>query len=385
MDYQRKCNGFDEAMEVINNQGTDGMGAAIQILINQAMLVERERHLNARPYERSEERNGYANGYKPKTVKTRVGELQLAVPQVRDSDFYPACLEKGIRSERALRVAMAEMYVQGVSTRKVSAVMEEMCGFEVTSMQVSRAAEKLDVEFEQWRNRPLGQYEYVFFDARYESVRQNGCVIDCAVLVAIGIDQDGRREVLGTSVKLSEAEAHWREFFKSLQARGLHGLKLITSDAHSGMKAARKAVFPSIPWQRCQFHLQQNAQSYIPKKEMKKKVASSIRSIFNAPNKEEAERLLNNTILQYEKEAPKLSIWMEENIREGFTVFGFPEEHQKRLRTSNISERLNKDIKKRTRVASIFPNEASCLRLVTGVVMEISDEWVKGQVYLKKE
>lgn len=374
-----KCNGFEDAMEVITEQGFEGMGAAIQILLNSAMLIERERHLKAQAYERNEERSGYANGFKPKTVKTRVGALQFNVPQVRDSSFYPSCLEKGLRSERALRIAIAEMYLQGVSTRKLSSVMEEMCGFELTSTQVSRAAAELDLEFEQWRTRQIGSYKYVFFDARYESVRNGGCVIDSAVLIAIGIKEDGKREVLGVSVSLSEAEVHWREFFKSLQSRGLHGIELIISDAHPGMKAARKTVFPGIKWQRCQFHLQQNAQGYVPRKDMKKQIGASIRSIFNAPDLAEAERLLVNAIAQYEKIAPNLSAWMDENLREGFTVFDFPAERQRFLRTSNISERLNKEIKRRTRTAIIFPNEASCLRLVTGVIIEISESWLTGK------
>jgi transposase-like protein len=385
MDYQEKYNGFCDAMELINTQGLDGIGHALQILINQAMVIEREKYLQAKPYERSEERTGQANGFKAKTVQTRVGALKLDVPQVRDSNFYPTSLEKGLRSERALRVTIGEMYLQGISTRKVSAVIEEMCGFDVTSVQVSRAAAALDKEFDQWRNRPLGEYQYFICDARYESVRQGGCVVDCAVLIAIGVTPSGKREILGTSVSLSEAEVHWRDFFQSLQARGMHGLKLIVSDDHPGMKAARRAVFPSVPWQRCQFHLQQNAQGYVPKKEMKKKVAASIRSIFHAPNRVEADRLLQNSVAYYEKEAPKLSAWMEENIPEGLTIFDFPEGHQKRLRTSNMVERLNKAIKKRTRVATIFPNEASCLRLVTGVIMEISDEWITEKVYLKTE
>lgn len=384
MDCQNKYNGLEEVMELLSSQGFEGMGAAIQILLNHAMRLERERHLNASPYERSENRQGYANGYKSKTVKTRVGCLDLNVPQVREGDFYPSCLEKGIRSERALRISLAEMYVQGVSTRKVSAIIEEMCGFTVTSSQVSRAAADLDKEFEVWRNRPLGKYLYVFFDARYESIRQAGCVVDCAVLTAIGVTEDCRREVLGVSVALSEAEVHWREFFKSLQNRGLEGVELMISDDHAGMKAARKAVFPGIPWQRCQFHLQQNAQAYVPRKDMKKKVAASIRSIFNAPDREEAERLLHKTMSIYEKEAPPLCSWMEKNLPEGFTVFSFPEEHWKRLRTSNVCERLNKEIKRRTRVVTLFPNEASCLRLVTAIAMETSQEWVTGKAYLSK-
>jgi putative transposase len=385
MDCQKKDNELERAMEALTAKGFDGMGTAIQILFNHAMLIERQRHLNAVAYERTENRQGYANGYKPKTVKTRIGSLDLNVPQVRDGNFYPSCLEKGIRSERALRVSLAEMYVQGVSTRKVASIVEEMCGFEVTSSQVSRAAAELDGEFDAWRNRPLGSYPYVFFDARYESIRHGGCVVDSAVLVAIGVTAQGKREVLGVSVSLSEAEAHWREFFKGLQSRGLHGTELVISDDHAGLKAARKAVFPGIPWQRCQFHLQQNAQAYVPRKDMKKKVAAGIRSIFNAPDKQEAARLLEKTAAAWQKEAPALSAWMEKNIPEGFAVFEFPEPHQKRLRTSNVCERLNKEIKRRTRVATLFPNEASCLRLVTAIAIEVSESWVTGKAYLTKE
>lgn len=385
MDCQEKDNNIERVMKHLNEEGLDGMGSAIQILINTAMQIERQSYLGASSYERTEDRLGYANGFKPKTVKTRVGALNFKVPQVRDSTFYPSSLDKGIRSERALRVAIAEMYFQGVSTRKVSFVMEELCGLDVTSTQVSRAASSLDQEFELWRNRPLGCYSYVFFDARYESIRHGGCVIKCAVLTAIGITPENKREVLGVSIALSEAEVHWCNFFKSLQARGLHGIVLIISDDHAGLKAARQAFFPSIPWQRCQFHLQQNAQAYVPKKDLKKQVAASIRSIFNAPNRQEAERLLNLSISEYKKAAPLLSEWMDKNLTEGFTIFDFPQNHQKYLRTSNICERLNKEIKRRTRVATIFPNVASCLRLVTAVVLEISEEWTMSKAYLSQK
>jgi len=382
MNRQEQDNNFEEAMKHINAHGLDGMKDALEILINTAMKIERERHLGASRYERTEERLGYSNGFKPKTVKTRLGVLNLEVPQVRDSTFYPSSLEKGVRSERALRVALAEMYFQGVSTRKVTSIMEELCGTDVTSTQVSRAAAELDKEFDLWRNRPLGYYKYVFADARYESIRHGGSVIKCAVLTAIGISPDHKREVLGVSIALSESEVHWRDFFKSLQTRGLHGIELIISDDHAGLKAARQALFPSIPWQRCQFHLQQNAQAYVPKKDLKTKVAATIRSIFNAPNRTEAERLLNMAIEEYKKTAPLLSEWMSHNLTEGFTIFDFPQPHQKFLRTSNISERLNKEIKRRTRIATIFPNISSCLRLVTAVVLEISEEWVTGASYL---
>ena len=321
-----------ELAEIISEEGLGGLGKAIQILINESMLIEREKHLGAHSYERTAIRRGYANGFKAKTLKTRLGALSLQIPQVRDSDFYPSFLERGLRSERALKLSLAEMYVQGVSTRKVSAILEELCGLEVTSSQVSRAAKQLDEELALWRNRPLGCYRYLILDARYEKVRQ-GCVMDSAVCIAYGIDAQGNRHVLGLSVALSEAEVHWRAFLESLVARGLQGLEGITSDAHTGLRAAVKAVFPSVPWQRCQFHLQQNAQAYVPRQSMKKEVAESIRTIFNAPTRVEAERLLKGAVNDYQASAPKLSEWMEKALPEGLTVFNFKKAHQRRLRT----------------------------------------------------
>ncbi len=235
---------------------------------------------------------------------------------------------------------------------------------------------------DQWRKRPLSAFPYVYLDARYEKVRHNGSVIDVAVLVAIGVSEDGKRQILGTSVALSEQEAHWRDFLRSLQERKLHGVKLFISDAHEGLKAARKAVFPSVPWQRCQFHLQQNAQAYVPKKEMKKGVASAIRNILQAPDEAEAKRQLGLFVERYGSSAPKLTEWAEQNLEEGLTILQFPEEHRKRIRTSNVLERVNKEILRRTRVATLFPNEDSCLRLVSAVLMEISEEWETGRNYL---
>ena len=373
---------IQDVLKLLATDGFDGLGEAIRRIINEAMRLERQNYLGVDPYERSDARLGYANGFKPKSVKTRVGELDFAVPQVRDGGFYPSSLDKGLRSERALKVALAEMYVQGVSTRKVAKITEQLCGFEVTSSQVSRAAQALDVVLEQWRNRPLGAYPYVYLDARYEKVRTNGSVVSMAVLVAIGISEDGTRQILGTSVALSEQEAHWRDFLRSLQKRQIHGVKLFISDAHEGLKAARRAVFPSIPWQRCQFHLQQNAQSYVPKQEMKKTVAADIRAIFNAPTEAEAKRMLSLLLERYKKSAPRLALWAEENIPEGLTVFLFPTDHWRRIRTSNVLERVNKEIRRRTCVATIFPNENSCLRLVSAVLMEISEEWETGRKYL---
>lgn len=382
MTCQKDYNAIQEVVELLAHDGFDSLGEAIRRIINEAMRLERQNHLGVGPYERSEHRRGHANGYKSKTVQTRVGALEFDVPQVRDSSFYPSSLEKGLRSERALKIALAEMYIQGVSTRKVAKITEQLCGFEVTSTQVSRATKELDGVLEQWRNRPLGAYSYVYLDARYEKVRHNGCVVSMAVLVAIGISTTGHRLVLGTSVSLSEQEVHWREFLRHLQQRGLHGVKLFISDAHESIKAARTTVFPSVPWQRCQFHLQQNAQAYVPKQTMKKEVAHCIRSIFTAPDGEEAKRLLDQFLVRYEKSAPRLVAWAETNIPEGLTAFQFPADHWRRIRTSNPLERTNKEIRRRTRVATIFPNEDSCLRLVSAVLMEISEEWETGRVYL---
>jgi len=385
MTYQVEDTALERVFELLAEEGFDGMSQALEVLLNEMMKVERSRHLQAAPYERSAQRQGYANGFKAKRVRTRVGELDLAVPQTRESDFYPSCLEKGLKSERALRLALAEAYVQGVSTRKMAKLTQELCGIEVSSSEVSRAAQALDETLSAWRDRPLEAMPYVYLDARYEKVRHGGQVVDSAVLLAIGVDRQGRRSVLGVSVALSEQEVHWREFLMALKDRGLHGIELFISDAHEGLKAARKAVFPSVPWQRCQFHVQQNAQKYVPRQSMKREVAEAIRGVFNALNREEAARQLDLLIKTYQDKAPKLASWAANAIPEALTVFGFPEAHRRRLRTSNMVERLNKELKRRTRVATLFPNESSCLRLVSAVAMEISDEWETGRVYLTME
>lgn len=383
MTYQTDYTISDDLMAEILTNGLDAIPEMIRILINTAMRVERQSWLGAGPYERSATRRDQANGYKPKTMSTRQGTITFDIPQTRHGGFYPQALEKGIRSERALKLALAEMYIQGVSTRKVAAITEQLCGLEVSSTQVSRATAELDEILQAWRERPLGRYRYVYLDARYEKVRQDGRVQDAAILIAMGINEAGKREILGVSVALSEAEVHWRTFLQSLTQRGLHGVELIISDAHAGLQQARRAVFGGIPWQRCQFHLQQNAQAYVSRKDRQKEVAADIRAIFNAPNRTEAERLLKMTVKKYEPTATKLATWLEETIPQGLTVFDFPAEHRRRLRTTNGLERVNREIQRRTRVASIFPNEAACLRLLTAILMEISEEWETGRTYLK--
>ncbi|MBP6473512.1 MAG: IS256 family transposase [Chloroflexi bacterium] len=385
MTYLTNCTLPEEWLEQIAQQGLEFVPEMIRTVINSAMQIERQKHLGAGPYERTTERQGYANGYKDKTVATRMGKITFDVPQVREGNFYPQSLEKGQRSERALKLALAEMYIQGVSTRRVKAITEQLCGFEVSSTQVSQATALLDEQLQAWRERPLGRMKYLYLDARYEKVRQEGQVRDAAVLVAVGVNQEGKREVLGVSVSLSEQEVHWRTFMESLVARGLAGLELIVSDAHTGLQTARKAVFGGIPWQRCQFHLQQNAQAYVPQQNMKAEVAADIRAIFNAPNLLDAEALLKKTVQKYTRLASKLAVWMENNLPQGLTVFTFPASQRRLIRTTNGLERLNREIRRRSRVAALFPNEESCLRLVTAILMEISEEWQTGRSYLRPD
>lgn len=374
-----------ELLEQISAEGFEFLPELIRILINAAMQAERQKYLRAGDYERTAERRGYANGYKPKTVKTRVGEITFNVPQVREGGFYPGALEKGLRSERALNLALAEMYVQGVSTRKVKAVIEQLCGSSVSSTQVSRAAAQLDEVLESWRQRPLGEIVYLYLDARYEKVRIDGQIRDMAVLIAGGVDQAGKRTILGVSISLSEGEVHWRIFLQGLVARGLSGVQLIISDDHAGLEAARKAVFGGVPWQRCQYHLQQNASAYVPRKDMLAEVASDIRMVFNAPDRVTAESYLDRIVKKYEQTASRLASWLEKNIPEGLTVFDFPAAHRRKIRTVNILERVSQEIKRRTRVVGIFPNEASCLRLVSAILMEIDEQWQIGRTYVRFE
>ena len=391
MTHQEDCPVLDHVMTLLIEHGPGAMANAFTIIMNLAMQIEREQTLKAESHQRTADRQGFANGFKPKTIRTRVGEVPLRIPQTRgyhDEDgrpFYPKSLERGVRSERAMILAVAEMYCRGVSTRKVTAIVEKLCGLEVTSTQVSRAAAELDEELEAWRSRPIGEITYLVLDARYEKVRHGGAVVSCAVLTAIGITPDGKRSILGCSVELSEAEHHWRKFLQSLLDRGMHGMKLVVSDDHAGLKAARQAVMPGVPWQRCQFHTIQNAMAHVPKVAMRVDVARDIKRIFNADDAAEADRRLKDTVTRYQKSAPGLAGWLEANVPEAITVFGFPPGHRRRLRTNNGLERLNKEIKRRTRVATLFPNEASLLRLVSAVLSEISDDWETERSYLNME
>ena len=369
-----------DLMEITQRLMTHGTEAFLEVMgkmYNLAMKFERELHLNAYSYERSEHRTGYANGFKPKTLKTAAGMLKLKIPQVRGSEepFYPSSLVRGIRSDRAFKMAIAEMYIKGVSTRKIQDVFHELCGVNVSADQVSRATRELDGELEKWRTRRIGTVKVLFADATYHKVRIDGVVVSAATFIVTGILEDGHRSILSVDTDISEHESHWHRVFSDLKQRGLRGVQLVVSDSHEGLRVARETAFPGIPWQRCQMHLQKNAQAYISKSSIKADVASDIRLIFNARSLDEANRLLNQTVEKYAKSQSKLATWMEENLPEGFTVFRFPEEVRQFLRTNNMTENINSQIKRRTQIIPAFPNVASLLRLVSAICADISDTW----------
>lgn len=373
---------INEVLEDFARNGIRELRESLERMFNELMVSEREEAVGAAPYERTLDRKGYCNGFKDKKLLTRTGELKLKVPQVRELDFYPSCLEKGERVEQAIKLTLAEAYLQGVSTRKMKALTEELCGKEISSTQVSRLAKILDEEVQKFKTRKLGSYRYLFLDAQYEKVRYEGSVRSLAVLKAVGINEEGIREVLGVSCGLSEAEVHWRTFLEDLTSRGLHGIELATSDDHPGLRKALQAVLPSIKWQRCLFHLSQNATAYAPSKKLKKEIAGAVRDIYQAMDKEEALERLKRTVERFKDQAAKFCDWLEENFIEGLTFFDFPESHWKRIRTVNIIERINQEQKRRTKAVRLFPNVESCERLVVTIAMRIHEEWAVGNRYV---
>jgi putative transposase len=380
---------IETMMEQLIANGSEDMASVFAGLFDLAMRIERERFLGAEHYERTPLRHGYANGTKPKRLDTPAGTVTVHVPKTagHDEPFYPQSLERGRRSTRAVMLAVAEMYVKGVSTRDAEAVMKEFGIESLSSSQVSRAAKLLDDELQAWRTRPLGEIRYLIVDARYEKVREGGVVRDAAVLSAIGIGPDERRRVLGVSCTVSEAEIHWRAFLESLLERGMRGVQFVVSDDHAGLRAARKAVLGGAIWQRCQFHLAQNAIHHAPTLAIRKRIGAELRQIWNAPNLETATETLRRLVETYRDKASKLAAWLEGNIPEGLAVFTLPEHHRRRLRTSNPIERaVQQEIKRRTQKVRVFPNEDSLERLVSAVLVEIDDKWaVADKAYIKWE
>jgi putative transposase len=365
--------------------GSEHTPRIVEKLLNQLMLAERESVLGAAPYERTEDRKGFANGFKDRKYLSKMGDLSLKVPKTRDVPFYPSCLEKGERTERALMLAFAEAYVQGVSTRKVGKIVEELCGRSISSTTVSEYSKLLDKEVQAFKERALGSYKYLYLDAQYEKVRYEGVVRSMAVLKAVGVGLDGRREVLGISCSLSEAEVHWRTFLQDLLKRGLMGIELVISDDHAGLKAALRAVLPAVKWQRCIFHLAQNAGHHSPNKMMRPEIHEAVKEIYGAQDRAEAEGRLKKVVERLSGKASKFCNWLETNFIEGLTFYDFPKKHWKKIRTVNAVERINKEQKRRTRVAGLFPSVESCERLVVSIGIRIHEDWSTGKKYIDIE
>lgn len=387
---RRKDTAVEAILEQLIEHGPGEIAEIFSRAFELAMQIERERFLGAEFYERTAGRQGYANGYKPKRIDTPAGSVTVQVPKTAGHDgepFYPQSLERGRRSVRAVMLAVAEMYIKGVSTREVEAVMKEFGIESLSSSQVSRATKLLDEELNAWRSRPLGEIKYLIIDARYEKVRQGGVVRDCAVFSAIGVGPDERRRVLGVSVALSEAEVHWREFLEGLVARGMRGVEFVVSDDHAGLRAARRAVLGGATWQRCQFHLAQNAIHHAPNVDIRRRIGAELRSVWNAPTLAKAQTSVSELVASYRAGAPKLADWLEKNIQEGLAVFSLPEHHRKRLRTSNPIERsVQQELKRRTAKVRVFPNEASLMRLVSAILVEIDEKWgADTKAYIKWE
>jgi putative transposase len=351
----------------------------------QAILEEEMRaHLGAERYERTGERRSYRNGTKPRTLTTRVGTLELAVPQDRDGNFSTDVFARYQRSEQALVASLMEMYVQGVSTRKVAAITEQLCGTPFSKSQVSTLASRLDGELAAWRERPLtaSRYPYLWVDARYEHVRVDGRVVSQGGLLVSGLrGDDGRREILGVAVVDTESEATWQELFRSLKARGLSGVHLVISDDHAGLRQAIRRHFQGASWQRCQVHVTRNLLGRVGRSQ-RAELATGLRTVFAATSREDAVAAAHRLADAWRSRQPMVAAQLEETIEEGLTCLTFPLEHQARIRTTNGMERLSQELKRRTRVVRIFPTREACLRLVTALAMEQSDEWVTGRRYL---
>ncbi len=352
----------------------------LQVVLEEELTA----HLGAERYERSGERRGYRNGFKPRTLTTRVGTLELLVPQDRDGTFSTELFGRYQRTEQALVLSLLEMYIQGVSTRKVAAITEQLCGARFSKSQVSALAGRLDAELAAWRERPLTApgYPYVWVDARYEHVRIDGRVVSQGVLLVSGLrGDDGKREILGVAVADTESEATYQELFRALKARGLSGVRLVISDDHAGLRQAIIRQFQGAGWQRCQVHFTRNLLGQVAQTK-RAILAAGLREVFAAATYSQAMGVARRLAEQWRSSHPRVAEQLEEEVDACLSCLSFPAEHQARIRTTNGMERLSQELKRRTRVVRIFPNRESCLRLVSALAMEQSDEWISGRRYL---
>lgn len=363
----------------------DFLKPLVQEVVQQVLELEMEETLQASKGERTTERQGYRSGYYGRTLITRVGKLELRVPQDRQGRFRTEVFERYQRSEKALVGALAEMYVQGVSTRKVKAITEELCGHEFSASTISRVNQSLDEELEKFARRQLEEaYPYLILDARYEKVREDGVIRSRAVLVAIGINEDGRRCVLSVELANRESESSWKEFISQLRQRGLRGVELVVSDDHAGLRKAVAESLPEAVWQRCYVHFLRNALDYLPRK-ADDDCLMELRWMYDRHNIDEARRDLAAWLQKWGQRYQRLCDWVEANIEQTFSFYRLPQQHHKHLKSSNMLERLNEELKRRTQVVRIFPNAASCLRLVRALASEIHENWIEATRYLNMD
>ena len=371
---QRKDNATGADWREILSSWPDGLRQLVQQVVQEVLEAEMDETLGAQKGERTAERLGYRSGHYTRTFVTRVGKLVLRVPQDRQGRFRTEVFERYQRSERALVCALTEMYIQGVSTRKVKEITEQLCGHEFSAATIRRVTERLDEELKKFARRQLEEeYPYVVLDARYEKIRQDGIITSQAVQVAIGINWEGRRCVLGVELANRESASSWKEFLLGLRQRGLRGVECVISDDQAGLRQAIPEVLPEAKWQRCYVHFLRNA------------LLTELRWIYERRNVEEARRDLAAWLNKWESRYPKLCDWAEVNIEETLTFYRLPQEHHKHLKSTNMLERINQELKRRTLVVRIFPNAASCLRLIRALAVEIHEDWVEAIRYLNME
>lgn len=364
---------------------TDFLKPLVQQVVQDVLESEMDDLLQATKHERAEGRTGYRSGHYGRSLVTRVGKIELKVPQDRQGRFSTKVFERYQRSEKAFVTALSEMYIQGVSTRKVTKITEQLCGHEVSASTISTLNRKLDAQLHRFASRPLDQeYPYLILDARYEKVREDGVIRSRAVMVAIGINWEGRREVLGVELANRESRSSWRDFLLALKKRGLHGVDLVITDDHAGLKRAIGEVLPEACWQRCYVHFLRNALDHLSRK-ADPDCLTELRWLYDRRNLEEARKDLSNWLVKWQERYPKLCEWAEANIEETFTFYRYPLAHHKHLKSTNMLERINEELKRRTHVIRIFPNAQSCQRLLRALCVEIHEGWIEQHRYLNME
>lgn len=372
-------------LEDLVREDRDLLKELAQEAVQRCLEAEMEEAIGAGKGERSEGRMSYRSGYYTRNLITRVGKLELRVPQDRKGVFQTELFERYQRSEKALVSALAEMYVQGVSTRKVKEITEELCGHSFSASTISRSTQKLDEELQKFARRRLDEeYPYLILDARYEKVREDGVIHSRAVLIAIGVNWEGRRCVLAVELSNRESESSWKNFLSGLKERGLRGVDFIVSDNHAGLKAAIQEHLPHATWQRCYVHFLRNALDYLPRKGADD-CLTELRWIYQRRNLQEARTDLAAWLTKWQAKYPKLCDWVEQSIEETLSFYQLPQVHHKHLKSTNLLERVNQELKRRTLVVRIFPNADSCLRLTRALAVEIHEDWIEGTRYLNME